>query len=217
MKRPLVFCLLLGLLALASCRGELIGLLGCNGVTKLDLTSLGRDTWQRPHDVVAALGLEPGARVADLGAGEGYFVAHLAEAVPEGIVYAVEVDADLVRGLEERFPAATTNVRSVLGQLDDPQLPDAAIDVVLIVNTYHHIEDRPAYFRRLQRDLRAGGRVAVIEPNRDLRGVLSLALEEGHTSSARELEHEMGEAGYRVVERYEFLPVQIFRVFAPAP
>ena len=70
---------------------------------------------------------------------------------------------------------------------------------------------------RLQQDLRAGGRVAVIEPDEDLRGVLSLGLEEGHTSSAPEVETEMAEAGYRLAERPDLLPVQIFLVFAPAP
>ena len=92
---------------------------------------------------------------------------------------------------------------------------DAGVDLVLLVNTYHHIDDRPAYFRRLRGDLRPGGRVAVIEPNQELGGVLSLALDEGHTSRASEVEAEMLEAGYAVAARHEFLPVQIFRVFAP--
>ena len=68
--------------------------LGCSGVGRIDWSRPGRDMWQRPDDVIAALEIEPGSRVADLGAGEGYFVAHLAEAVGyEGVVYAVAVDA----------------------------------------------------------------------------------------------------------------------------
>ena len=191
---------------------------GCAGVGELDLSASGRDRWQRPDDVVAALALEPGARVADLGAGEGYFVEHLSVAVgPEGQVYAVEVDEETVENLSERFPADTTNVETILGQFDDPGLPDGTIDLVLIVNTFHHIEDRPAYFRKLQADLSPGGRVAVIEPNEDLGGVLSLALDEGHKSSAADVREEMRDAGYRLDAEHDFLPVQIFSVWAPDP
>lgn len=193
-------------------------LAGCSGVTKLDLTASGRDRWQRPAEVVEALALRPGDRVADLGAGEGYFVPHLATPVGDaGRVYAVEVDEEAVTALAERFPAAGSNVEAVLATTDDPGLPDGAIDLVLIVNTYHHIEDRPGYFRRLQRDLGPDGRVAVIEPNEDLGGVLALTLDEGHKSSAPTVEEEMREAGYRVEARHEFLPVQIFLVFSPEP
>lgn len=195
-----------------------LALTGCNGVSKLDLSTLGRGTWQRPADVVGALELRPGDRVADLGAGEGYFVPYLVEAVgSDGTVYAVEVDEEIVVSLAERFPPGSTNVEAVLGEFEDPKLPDASVDVVLIVNTYHHIGDRPAYFRRLKQDLRPGGRVAVIEPNEDLGGVLRLALDEGHTSSAPSVEQEMRDAGYRVDARHDFLPVQIFRVFTPDP
>ncbi len=197
---------------------SLLVLSACNGITKLDLTTLGRDSWQRPADVVEALELQPGDRVADLGAGEGYFVPHLTKAVgADGRVYAVDVDEEVVGELAERFPPESTNVEAVLAKLEDPMLPDGSLDLVLIVNTYHHIEDRPAYFRRLRRDLRSGGRVAVIDPNQDLGGILALSLDEGHKSSAPVVEEEMREAGYRVEARHDFLPVQIFRVFAPDP
>ena len=68
---------------------------------------------------------------------------------------------------------------------------------------------------RLRRDLRSGGRVAVIDPNQDLGGILALSLDEGHKSSAPVVEEEMRKAGYRVAARHDFLPVQIFRVFSP--
>ncbi len=197
---------------------SLLLLSGCNGFTKLDLTTLGRDSWQRPAAVIDALELQPGDRVADLGAGEGYFVPRLTEAVgADGRVYAVDVDEEVVGELAERFPPGSTNVEVVLAKLEDPMLPDGSLDLILIVNTYHHIEDRPAYFRRLRRDLRPGGRVAVIDPNEDLGGILALTLDEGHKSSAPAVEQEMRKAGYRVEARHDFLPVQIFRVFAPDP
>ena len=189
--------------------------LGCSGVSKLDLTTLGRDSWQRPADVVEALDLQAGDRVADLGAGEGYFVSHLSVAVGEsGTVYAVDVEEEIVGALTERFPPDASNVKAILGRFDDPMLPDHSVDLVLIVNTYHHIEDRAVYFRQLKQDLRPAGRVAVIEPNEDLGGLLGLTLDEGHKSSAPVVEAEMREAGLRVVARHDFLPVQVFRIFA---
>jgi hypothetical protein len=86
---------------------------------------------------------------------------------------------------------------------------------VLIVNTYHHIDGRPDYFGRLRRDLASAGRVAIVEPNKDLTGFLSLFLDDGHTSSAPVIIREMREAGYRHVESHDFLPTQVFEVFEP--
>jgi len=204
-----------GLAGLAGVGALLVVGAGCSGLSKLDWPPFGRDGWQHPDAVVSALGVKPGSRVADLGAGEGYFVPHLADAVGlEGRVYAVDVEAEIVDALAERF-ADRGEVVPTLGDFDDPKLPDGAIDVVLIVNTFHHIDERPDYLRRLRRDLRPDGRIAVIEPDGDLRGVLALALDEGHTSSAADVVREMQESGYALVATHDFLPVQIFEVFAP--
>jgi ubiquinone/menaquinone biosynthesis C-methylase UbiE len=192
-----------------------VALGGCNGLSKLDWTTLGRASWQRPDDVVRALELRPGDRVADLGAGEGYFLPYLSEAVgSQGRVFAVEVEPELAERLEAEFPDGG-NVEVVLGRYEDPGLPDRSIDLVLIVNTYHHIDDRPAYFTRLKRDLSPSGRVAIIEPDAELHGVLSLFVEEGHHSSASGIAEEMGESGYRPSASHDFLAVQVFEVFAP--
>ena len=206
MTRSISFPLVL-LLALA---------VGCSGVGQLDLTTLGRGTWQRPADVVEALEIDRGAVVADVGAGEGYFVPFLAEAVgSEGRVYAVDVEDDIVAKLRTRFASEPGNVEVLRGQYDDPGLPDGRIDLVLMVNTFHHVEKRPDYFRRMRIDLAPGGRIAILEPNEELGGVLGLALDESHTSVAADVERDMREAGYEVAARHEFLPVQIFRVFRP--
>lgn len=98
----------------------------------------------------------------------------------------------------------------------DPKLPSRAIDVVLIVNTFHHIGDRQLYFSKLRDNLRSGGRVAVIEPNAELGGILGLTLDEGHKSHSSEVQREMQEAGYRKLQSLNFLPVQIFETFTPA-
>jgi SAM-dependent methyltransferase len=203
------------LLHLATCL-PLVALLGCQGVSKLDFSTLGRGMWQRPDDVIAALALEPGDRVADLGAGEGYFVPYLSAAVPEGRVYAVEVDPERIATLEERFGDAA-NVEVVHGAYEDPKLPDGAIDLVLVVNTYHHIEGREAYFRNLRQDLTPRGRVAILEPDPERGGILGLFTPTDHGTALAKLDAEMDAAGYARNESHDLLPIQQFAVYAPAP
>ncbi len=92
-------------------------------------------------------------------------------------------------------------------------LPDGQIDLVLIVNTYHHIGDRKAYFRNLLLDLAPSGRVAVVEPNEELTGMLSFFVKEGHASRAADVEREMRAAGYRRIKKSDGLPFQIFEIY----
>ncbi len=188
-----------------------IALAVCSGCTNFYRTS-----WQQPDRVVESLKIAPGAQVADLGAGSGYFLPYLAEAVgPEGKVFAVDVDPEVVQELRDTVAAAGyTNVEVVLGEFDDPLLPDGAIDLVFLCNTYHHIEDRARYFSRLQIDLKPGGRVAILDPNADLGGFVSLFLNDGHTSAAADVVAEMQTAGYRSVQSFDFLLTQIFELFA---
>ena len=97
--------------------------------------------------MVADLALAPGARVADLGAGGGYFTFRLARAVgPTGLVYAVDVDPGMVDFLaEQAAEQALANVRPVLAAGDDPRLSEP-VDLVFTSNTYHHLANRVAYF-----------------------------------------------------------------------
>ena len=124
-----------------------------------------RDAWQRPADVIALLALTPGMTVADLGAGTGYFEPHLSRAVGDrGQVLALDVEADMVRYLGER--AAREQLANVTARqvpMDDPQLPAGKVDRVLIVDTWHHIQDRPAYVKKLAAGLAPGGWVVVVD------------------------------------------------------
>ncbi len=191
-----------------------IGVFSSENVTRLDFTAWGRGMWQRPTDLVAALDIERGQRVADLGAGKGYFIPYLQDAVgPGGVVFAVDVEADKTAALEERFPDAPVQV--ILGGYDDPKLPDRSVDLILVVNTYHHIDDRTAYFAKLKSDLAPGGRVAIVELDRELSGLLALFFPEDHASTLGNVRAEMRAAGYRELEVKEMLPIQFVVVFAP--
>jgi arsenite methyltransferase len=189
---------------------------GCSAIGKVDARRpFSRDGWQHPAAVLAAIPVWPGARVADVGAGNGYFAWKLADAVgDDGRVFAVEVDdgltSKLERGVAER---ALGNVAVVRGELDDPQLPDSAIDVVLLSSVYHHLDDRVAYMRRLRRDLAPGARVAIVEPRAGWESWL-LLLPPGHGVDVAVVRDEMRAAGYRAVASHDFLPAHSFEVFA---
>ena len=188
---------------------------GCGSCKRFAYEGFSRDGWQQPDRVIAALGIEPGDRVADLGSGSGYFTVHLAKAVgPEGRVYAVDVDEEMNAYLRERVEqAGVANVEVILGRFEDPLLPDGGVDLVLTVDTYHHIEDRPTYFRNLRRDLTQGGRVAVIDYDGRKGWFVRLL---GHSTPRDVLLREMGEAGYEVAEEHDFIDRQSFVIFRQA-
>ncbi len=171
-----------------------------------------RDKWQKPDQVVAALTLAPDARVADIGSGTGYFSVRLARAVPEGTVYGADLEPDMVRYLNARAEKEKlANLASHVAAPDDPKLP-APVDLVLVVDTYHHVGARAQYFAKLRETLRPGGRVAIID--------FKLDSPTGPPPAGRiapaQVEQEMTQAGYRRIAAHEFLPYQYFLVFAPA-
>jgi ubiquinone/menaquinone biosynthesis C-methylase UbiE len=124
-----------------------------------------RDAWQQPDRVVAALELSPGMTVADIGAGTGYFEARLSKAVgAAGKVIAVDLEPDMARYLGERAKRENTpNVEARVGKPDDPALGSNAVDRILIVDTWHHIDAREAYSKKLAAALKPGGFVLVVD------------------------------------------------------
>jgi ubiquinone/menaquinone biosynthesis C-methylase UbiE len=128
------------------------------------LDSQNRVARLKVDEAVARLGLAPGAVVADIGAGSGVFTLPLARAVPQGRVYAVDIDQGLVDHIGRKAQEArATHVRPVLGAFTDPQLPARDVDVAFIFDVLHHIEDRATYLRNLAGYLRPDGRIAVID------------------------------------------------------
>lgn len=125
----------------------------------------GRDTWQRPEEIVAALALKPGATVADVGAGTGYMVSHLSRAVsPGGTVIAIDAEPAMVEYLAKRG-ADLGPARIVPRKVgpDDPELQPASVDAVLTLDTWHHVKGREAYARKVYEGLKRGGRFVVVD------------------------------------------------------
>ena len=127
---------------------------------------LAREKWQRVDDILARLQVKPGSVVADLGAGGGFFTARLSQAVgPAGHVYAVDVSDQAIRGLQWRVDnGALTNVDVVRSEADDPKLPAAALDGVLIVNAYHEMRSHQEILEGIRKALKPGGRLVLVEP-----------------------------------------------------
>lgn len=172
-----------------------------------------RDAWQKPDEVIAALRLPPDAVVADIGAGTGYFTVRLAKALPRGRVIAADIEPDMVRHIEQRArQLGLGNVTAVLAAPDDPRLPEG-LDGVLVVNTYHHIGEREAYFRRLATRLSPAGTVAIIDHRRDSPTGPPVAMR----LPPETIVAEMKRAGYVLAAEHGFLPRQHFLVFRRAP
>ena len=168
-----------------------------------------RDAWQKPHEVIRALALKPDAVVADIGAGTGYFSVRFAHLLPQGRVYGVDTEPGMVKHLADRAKReGLNNVTAVAGKPGDPRLPGKA-DLVILVDVYHHVEDRERYFRQLQNSLKPGGRIAIIDFRMDspVGPPQRARIEPGLVKA------EMARAGYVMAQEHAFLPNQYFLVF----
>jgi SAM-dependent methyltransferase len=168
-----------------------------------------RDAWQKPNEVLDALHLDRTARVADLGAGTGYFSARIARLIPEGKLFAVDIEPDMLRFLGERAQREHLSfLVPVLASAGSPNLPEP-VDLVLVVDTYHHIDDRLAYFAALRASLRPGGRLAIV----DFKADSPNGPPPEHRISAERVTAELNAAGYSLLATHLFLPRQYFLVF----
>ena len=171
-----------------------------------------RDAWQKPHEVITALSPVPDSVVADIGSGTGYFAARLAHFVPKGRVYGVDTEPDMVKYLEERAKReGLSNLVSIAGRPDDASLR-ARVDLVLMVDVYHHIADRERYFTKLRGSLKPGARVAII----DFRADAPSGPPKSERIAPSRVKSELANAGYAFAKEHTFLPYQFFLVFEAA-
>ena len=173
-----------------------------------------RDEWQKPQEVLDALRIDKGAIVADIGAGTGYFAMRIARQAPQGRVYAVDVEPDMTRYLGERAKReGLPNLLALLAQDDDAALPEP-VDLALVVDTFHHIGHRAAYFTRLKSSLKDDARLVII----DFKADSPNGPPPQYRIPPEQAVQELAAAGYALIEQPSFLPRQymlIFRKSAP--
>ena len=173
-----------------------------------------RDAWQQPDQVMDALAIADGARVADLGAGGGWFTVRLARRVgPNGRVYAEDIQPQMIDSIARRVGReALTNVETVLGTSGDPKLP-SALDAVLIVGTYPELTDPVALLGHVAASLEPNGRLGIIDFRLDGVGP-GPPLEE--RVEPQDIISDAQRAGLRLLSREEFLTYQFMLVFTPS-
>lgn len=188
---------------------EIARVMGHRGAAWLERRS--RVFEERPDAVVQGIGLARDAKVADVGAGTGYFSFRIAPVVPEGLVYAVDIQPEMVEILRKRIErGGIANVVPVLGKADDAMLPAATIDAVLLVDAYHEFTHPYEMMRAILRALKPGGRVYLVE----YRGEdPSIPMKPLHKMTQSQAKKELESIGLRWVETGDFLPTQHFMVF----
>ncbi len=180
------------------------------------LESYGRADWQKPEQVVQALGLTPGASVTDIGAGTGYFARRFAAIIgPEGRVDALDIDPVLLENLERRAATAKLeNIHTRRVARDDPEMEPESADLVFLCNTYSQLRDRAVYVKKLAPGLKRGGRVAVVDFQ------ARADIPEGPAFAEKvdrdTVIEEFREAGFTLEREETFLPYQYFLIFTPA-
>jgi len=164
--------------------------------------------------VLDTLDPAPDALIGDLGCGPGIFSVAFAQRCPAGVVFASDVEPAQLDALHARAKAAgVSNIVPVLASLDDPHFPAGRLDLVFIADTYHHLQQRVDYMRRLSRALAPGGRLVLIDYKP---GQLAHGPPPEHKLAAGVMESEMKQAGYVLVESFDTHVEQDFQVWRPA-
>ena len=173
--------------------------------------SAGRDEALQIQRVMNILGIQKGKRVADIGAGSGWFTVRAARRVGAGgSVYAVDINPEAIRHIEERAKdAKLPNVNTILSKPEDPKIPADTVDAVLMLKTYHEVARPVELLRNLRPALRADAKIGVIDRNGN---------GENHGVGKDVVIREAKEAGYDLAGQYDFVKdgMDYFLVFTPA-
>ena len=172
--------------------------------------SPGREDRLQINRVMDILGIAPGKAVADIGAGSGWFTVRAAKRMSgRGLVYAVDINPEAIRYVDDRArKEQLQNVKTILGQADNPLLPARSVDAVLLLKTYHEVAQPVALLQNLRAALRPGAMVGVIDRNGN---------GENHGVGRDVVIREANQAGYKLIDQYDFVQadkMDYFLIFA---
>jgi arsenite methyltransferase len=173
-----------------------------------------RDLYQKPQEVVEALGLKPGEVIADIGAGSGYFTFRLAHHVGQtGKIYAVDVSPNMILHINRRTrELKATNVVSILADPDDPLLPEGSVNRFFFSDSWHHIDNQTKYLSLMKQMLKPGGEIIMIDFHKK---ELPVGPPMQMKIAREDLIKQMETNGFRLTKEHSFLPYQYFLVFVP--
>jgi ubiquinone/menaquinone biosynthesis C-methylase UbiE len=171
-----------------------------------------REVEEAPSRAVELLALKSGAVVADVGAGSGYISEKLSRAVgPTGRVYAVDIQPEMIALIDARATKeGLTNVTTVLGEPDDPKLPDGRLDLELMVDVYHELQHPQIVLRHLRRALKPDGRLVLLEYRKE---DPTVPIREDHKMTVADAKRELEAEGFHLSDVNEALPRQHLLVF----
>lgn len=166
-----------------------------------------RDKWQKSDEIIRLLNISSGSQVADIGCHEGYMTFKLAKAVKtNGFVYAVDVASAKLEKLKKYAEEnSIENIATIQGDDDNPKLPSNVLDAVLILDTYHEMDDHDAILQCIKTSLKQGGRLLICDPIADARRKLSRTEQENKHELAMEFaEDDLKKAGFKIRYRQDF-------------
>lgn len=161
-----------------------------------------RDTWMPVAEIFELAGIEKGLKVADIGCNEGYLTMHLAKAIGEsGKVFAVDVKEYLLTKLERHLEDRDiNNVQVILGDYDNPKLPIGSLDVVIIMDTYHEMDDYKDIMKHVHASLKPGGKLVIMEKLKNwVKNGSRNEQTQAHTLSPKYVKKEMKSAKFKVI------------------
>jgi len=169
-----------------------------------------RETWQPPEKIMDAVGVEPGMRVGEAGAGTGYFTFPLARRVgPEGIVFANDISRSSLDVIRSRASdEGLSNIKIVVGEVEDPLFPEKDLDMVVMVYVLHMLEKPVEFLKNVREYLEPGAPLVIIEKN--------TSRERAHYPSFmtnRQILETMGETGFELVRTETFLPKDTIYIY----
>ena len=185
-------------------------------ISSTNCSCQGPDAWEKlqndrqpPEKVMDAIGIRPGMIIGEVGAGRGRYVVHMARRTgPEGKVYANDINKKDLNYLDLRCDRDDiTNVETILGGETDPKFPANSIDVVYIINTYHHIEDVVSLMRNIIPSLKSEGKFVIIENEPEKSGW------DSHGTPGKRLIKEVEEAGFKLETSIDILELDVIYIF----
>ncbi len=188
---------------------EIAGVMGHQAMAWLERNS--REKQEQPQAVIEHLPLDPNAQVADLGTGTGYFAFRIASLIPEGKIYAVDIQPEMLKVVNDlKKQNQVENVQAILGTETDLNLPAESIDLALMVDAYHEFAYPQEIMSSLYTALKPGGKVVLVEYRQENPMIMIKPL---HKMSQKQVKKEMKTANFRWQKTLEFLPEQHFMIF----